>query len=155
MTYYVLVDGENGQPKALESFYPSEVQLLVFAGPNQKLSPHVQELIGKLGDQARVIRSPRSGHNALDLVIAYYIGEISARDPNAEFAIISNDADFDPLIDHLRQENRTISRWIHALVPRKNKPEMLDSYIQRLIPERSPDEDIRKWWNNKTPRTLE
>jgi hypothetical protein len=45
-----------------------------------------------------------SGHgsNALDFHIAYYIGNLAAKDPTAYFHIISKDAGFDPLIQHLK-----------------------------------------------------
>jgi hypothetical protein len=51
-----------------------------------------------------------NGPNALDFHIAYYVGEISQKDPDAYFHIISKDTGFDPLIQHLRKRGIKIHR---------------------------------------------
>jgi hypothetical protein len=44
-----------------------------------------------------------NGSNALDFHIAFYIGRLAERDPNAYFHIVSKDSGFDPLIKHLKE----------------------------------------------------
>ncbi|EAR21362.1 hypothetical protein NB231_13246 [Nitrococcus mobilis Nb-231] len=57
-----------------------------------------------LGDAAQYIKISGSGKNSLDFHIAYYIGELAAKEPNAYFHIISHDSGFDPLIKHLKSK---------------------------------------------------
>ena len=51
-----------------------------------------------------------NGPNALDFHIAYYVGELAAKDPNGYFHIISKDTGFDPLIKHLKLKKIKILR---------------------------------------------
>ena len=55
-----------------------------------------------MGSKAEYIKISGNGPNALDFHIAFYIGELSAKDPTANFQIISKDSGFDPLIEHLK-----------------------------------------------------
>ena len=43
-----------------------------------------------------------TGPNALDFHIAFYIGQFAEKDPGANFYIVSQDAGFDPLLNHLK-----------------------------------------------------
>lgn len=52
----------------------------------------------QLGADAQYIKIGGSGKNALDFHLAFYIGELSARDPEAYFNIVSKDTGFDPLV---------------------------------------------------------
>lgn len=45
-----------------------------------------------------------------DFHIAFYLGVLAVRDPGAHFYIISKDAGYDPLIQHLRAKNITAHR---------------------------------------------
>ena len=51
-----------------------------------------------LGADAEYVRIEGNGPNALDFHIAFYIGNIAAKDPDCYFHIISKDTGFDPLI---------------------------------------------------------
>jgi hypothetical protein len=51
-----------------------------------------------------------SGQNALDFHIAYYLGQLSSQDPEANFYIISKDTGFDPLIKHLMAKKIQVQR---------------------------------------------
>jgi hypothetical protein len=57
----------------------------------------------ELGKNAEYVKIVGNGPNALDFHIAFYIGQLSARDPDAYFHIISKDTGFDPLIRHLKE----------------------------------------------------
>ncbi len=52
----------------------------------------------------------RSGKNALDLVLAHYLGEARKADPQGYFHIVSKDKDFDALIGHLRVQGALAAR---------------------------------------------
>ena len=101
---YVLVDFENVQVlDSLEQLDHDHFKLLVFVGASQgKVPIDVAASLQPLGDRMEYIKISGNGMNALDFHIAYYIGRLAAADPTAYFHIISKDAGFDPLIQHLR-----------------------------------------------------
>lgn len=104
---YVLVDFENVQPKNLELLKEHPFRVLVFIGSNQaKLPRHVVVPMQALGEKAKYVEIAGSGPNALDFHIAYYIGELATREPDAHFHIVSRDKGFDPLILYLRNRKK-------------------------------------------------
>ena len=108
---YVLVDFENVQPKNLEILKEHPFRVLVFIGANQTKFPrHFVVAMQALGEQADYVEIAGSGPNALDFHIAYYIGELAAKEPEAQFHVISKDRGFDPLIRHLRGRNVRVRR---------------------------------------------
>ncbi len=56
----------------------------------------------KLAGKFELFKVMRSGKNALDMHIAYYIGRLIEKEPGATIHIISGDTDFDPLAEYLR-----------------------------------------------------
>jgi diadenosine tetraphosphate (Ap4A) HIT family hydrolase len=110
-TKYVLVDFENVQPRNLELLKEHPFRVLVFIGANQTKFPrHFVVAMQALGEQADYIEIAGSGPNALDFHIAYYIGELASKDPDAHFHIISKDRGFDPLIRHLKAKKIRVRR---------------------------------------------
>lgn len=100
---YVLIDYENVQPEVIEALDKEHFHVLVFVGANQtKVSFEIASLIQKLGERARYVKISSNGSNALDFHIAFYIGELASKEPDAFFHIISKDTGFDPLITHLK-----------------------------------------------------
>ena len=55
-----------------------------------------------LGGNVEPIKVMRSGSNAVDMHIAYYVGRLVEKEPAAEIHIISGDTDFDPLVEYLK-----------------------------------------------------
>lgn len=110
-TNYVLVDFENVQPKNLELLTKHPFKVFVFVGANQtKVSFDLADSMLLLGGDARFIKIAGNGQNALDFHIAYYVGALAAKDPDALFHIISKDRGFDPLIQHLKSRKIQIQR---------------------------------------------
>jgi diadenosine tetraphosphate (Ap4A) HIT family hydrolase len=108
---YVLVDFENVQPKNLELLKEHPFRVLVFIGANQTKFPrHFVVAMQALGEQADYVEIAGSGPNALDFHIAYYIGELAGKEPDAHFHIISRDRGFDPLIQHLKSKRIRVRR---------------------------------------------
>jgi len=102
-TTYVLIDYENVQPKSIPALDNENFRVIVFVGVNQaKVTFTVASVLQRMGSRAEYIQISGSGSNALDFHIAFYIGRLSAKDPDACFAIISKDTGFDPLIAHLK-----------------------------------------------------
>ena len=108
---YILIDYENVQPKSLSILNGHEFKVLVLVGANQTKIPfELASTLQTLGSNAQYIKIGGSGSNALDFHIAFYVGQISERDPNAYFHIISKDTGFDPLIKHLKDRNILVMR---------------------------------------------
>ena len=102
-TNYVLVDFENVQPQDIGLLKSGPFKVKVFLGPNQvKIPVSLAVALQSLGDNVEYISLETAGNNALDFLIAYYIGVLSAADPTAFFHIISKDTGFDPLLRYLK-----------------------------------------------------
>lgn len=108
---YVLIDFENVQPKNLELLAEHPLKVYVFVGENQAKIPFdLADSMQLLGKDARYIKIAGTGQNALDFHIAYYVGLLAAKEPDASFYIISKDKGFDPLIRHLNTKKIHIQR---------------------------------------------
>lgn len=110
-TNYVLIDFENVHPKNLGILKGHDFKVIVFIGAKQnKVSLELATAMQSLGDNAKYIQIEGNGPNALDFHISFYIGEISAKDNNCYFHIISKDTGFDPLIKHLKNKKIYVQR---------------------------------------------
>ena len=108
---YILIDFENVHPKNLGILKGHDFKVILFLGANQnKITLELATAMQSLGDNAKYIQIEGNGPNALDFHIAFYIGEISAKDNNCYFHIISKDTGFDPLIRHLKTKKIYVQR---------------------------------------------
>lgn len=108
---YVLIDFENVQPKNLELLAEHPLKVYVFVGETQAKIPFdLADSMQLLGNNARYVKITGTGQNALDFHIAYYIGLLAAKEPDASFSIISKDKGFDPLVRHLTGKKVHIQR---------------------------------------------
>jgi len=106
---YVLIDYENVQPETLARLDPRIHAIMILAGANQsKIATSLVAAMQRFDH--RIIQAAGSGHNALDLHIAYYLGRIAAAEPGASFHVVSKDAGFDPLMRHLESEGIVAER---------------------------------------------
>lgn len=102
-TNFVLVDFENVQPKDIGLLKDGPFKVKVFIGPNQSKVPVLlAAALQSLGDNAEYVILETAGNNALDFLITYYIGLLSAAEPTAFFHVISKDSGFDPLLKYLK-----------------------------------------------------
>ena len=112
-TNYVLVDFENVQPESLDGLSSGAFRVKVFVGAHQakgRVSFEFSESMQKLGSHAEYVRIARSGPNAVDMHIAYYIGRLLEKEPHAAVYIISRDTDFDPLTEYLQARGHACRR---------------------------------------------
>jgi hypothetical protein len=108
---YVLIDYENVQPAAIEALEHENFHVIVFVGASQsKVTYEVASVLQRMGDRASYIKISGSGSNALDFHIAYYIGRLAAKEPEAYFHIVSKDTGFDPLLHHLKSKKISAGR---------------------------------------------
>jgi hypothetical protein len=102
-TNYVLIDYESVQPASIAVLEQECFKVMIFVGEKQaKVGFEVAASLQRLGSKATYVKMAGSGPNALDFHIAFYIGQLSAAEPDAYFHIISKDTGFDPLIAHLK-----------------------------------------------------
>lgn len=154
-TNYVLIDYENVQTKNLSLLDRDEFKIKVFVGAAQK-SVHRELAIAlqRFGpEKAEYIEISGSGKNALDFHIAFYIGLISAGEPDAFFHIISRDTGFDPLITHLKARKVFCQRSaaiedipILRTLTAASTPDQADAVIANLL--------SRGASRPRTPKTL-
>ena len=101
----MLVDFENIQPKNISLLSGRPFKIKVFVGTNQaKIPVEMARALQMFGPNAEYIQIEGSGRNALDFHIAYYIGRMSAENPDAHFHVISKDKGFDPLIKYVKKQ---------------------------------------------------
>ena len=112
-TNYVLVDFENVQPDSLAALATGQFRVKVFVGAAQakgRISFELSHSMQMLGANAEYVKIARTGKNAVDMHIAYYVGRLLEKEPGAVIHIISKDSDFDPLIEYLRAKGSTCKR---------------------------------------------
>jgi PIN domain len=56
------------------------------------------------------VKIARTGKNAVDMHIAYYVGRLLEKEPGAIIYIVSKDTDFDPLIEYLHAKGSACKR---------------------------------------------
>jgi hypothetical protein len=98
---HVLVDYENVQPslEALAKLAPGFTDVWLFHGPHQ-----AKQAQAFAASHERVTLVPRSGQgpNALDFHVAFYLGYVAAKHPDAELVVVANDRGYDPMLAHAR-----------------------------------------------------
>ncbi len=102
-TNYVLIDYESVQPEDVAALKHDHFRVIVFVGARQTKIPfETAAALQQLGSKAEYVKISGTGPNALDFHIAFYIGQLAEKNHEAHFYIVSKDAGFDPLLDHLK-----------------------------------------------------
>jgi len=111
MQHFIFVDFENvpSVDLALVEDKPVHVTLL-FGSKQTKLSTELSVQLNKYATQVAPVQVEASGRNALDMILAGYLGQAVERHPGAQFHIVSRDKDFEPLIAHLQAQGTKVSR---------------------------------------------
>lgn len=99
---YIFVDFENVQETDWERIAGKPVKVVLVLGEQQNKLPvvFVKKLL-RCASQVQLVETGRAGKNALDMVLAHYVGAIRVNDPTGYFHIISRDKGFDALVGHL------------------------------------------------------
>ena len=103
---HLLIDFENIQPQNLDKLPVDDTHVWLFIGIMHKMLPVslVKSLL-RFGERAHLVHLQKTGKNALDFYLSYYLGQITATDPNAQIGILSRDGGYDILVEHIL-ENR-------------------------------------------------
>jgi hypothetical protein len=114
---HLLLDFENVEPPAeeIERVRGPDLRLWVLHGPHQKkFTADRVKAWQPLGEQVQFIQSLKAGKNALDLHVAYCLGEVrqqeKTRERQAVFVVVSKDKDFDPLVEYVGSLGTPVAR---------------------------------------------
>ena len=108
---HVLVDFENVLEIDLSIIGMKSVSFTLLLGAQQKrLNAELVETLMEHATSVQLVRLTSSGPNALDFALAYYLGRAATSDPTGYFHVVSKDAGFDPLIDHLKTRRLRVRR---------------------------------------------
>jgi hypothetical protein len=148
---HILVDFENVQPTAADIglVRGDGLRLAIFRGPGQKkYSADVAEAWQPLGGNVTFVHCSKVGRNAVDMHIAFHLGELVAASRGegrrARFVIVSKDTDFDPLLIYIRAQGfeasrvATIKAALHGGAADKAEPRAAKSRSRRGKAEAAP-----------------
>jgi len=99
---HLLIDFENVQPQNLDNLPTDGIHIWLFLGAVHKSLPVslVKSLL-RFGERAHLVQLQKTGKNALDFYLSYYLGQITATDPEAQIGILSRDGGYDVLVEHI------------------------------------------------------
>ena len=99
---HVLVDWENVQPDEADcrALVPDATDVWLFHGPNQK---NIGRGYETFGERVTPVRIARTGKNALDFHLAFYMGYIAAKHPGSRLVVLSNDKGYGPMLEHAKE----------------------------------------------------
>lgn len=149
---HILVDFENVQPTAADIglVRGDGLRLAIFRGPGQKkYSADVAEAWQPLGGNVTFVHCAKVGRNAVDMHIAFHLGELVAASRGgaggrARFVIVSKDTDFDPLLLYIRAQGfeasrvATIKAALHGGAADKAEPRAAKARSRRGKAEAAP-----------------
>ena len=132
---HLLIDWENVQPRGehLKALAPCGTDVWLFHAPQQRIDETWHADYGKY---VTAVPIARPGKNALDFHLSYYMGYISARQPDATFIVISNDKGYDPMLEHARDlgfltTRREFCKTAAVVTPRSAK-KIVDQMLQDM-----------------------
>ncbi|MCS4533212.1 PIN domain-containing protein [Neisseria montereyensis] len=106
---HILIDFENIQPSPdqLSALSHEDCHIWLFLGKLQQktISLELCEALCQFGKNIHFIRVARTGKNALDFYLSYYLGKITEQDKDALICIFSKDGGFEVLVEHLEQNH--------------------------------------------------
>ena len=99
---HLLIDFENVQPQNLDNLPTDGIHIWLFIGVQHKMLPVslVKSLL-RFGERAHLVQLQKTGKNALDFYLSYYLGQITATDSEAQIGILSRDGGYDVLVEHI------------------------------------------------------
>lgn len=114
---HLLLDLENVQPSAaeIERVRGAHFRLCILHGPHQNhFAADQVKALQPLGPQVRYVQSTKNGRNALDLHVAFTLGEACEQDRrngiDSRYVIVSADKDFDALFGYLKEQGIKVGR---------------------------------------------
>jgi hypothetical protein len=112
---YVLIDDENVPNLDLSSIEGKTAHVILLLGRKRTKLP-VEQMLAMMqhAASAQLIRLEQQGKNALDFVLAFYLGRAVQMHPGAYFHLVSKDTGYDSLIEHLESQHIRIHKHADA-----------------------------------------
>jgi hypothetical protein len=138
-SHFIFVDLENVPDVDLSPLAEHSVHVTLLVGKKQSVLPdRLVRQITRLPFEVRLIKVGVSRKNALDMALAFHLGETAARHSSACFHVVSGDKrDFDPLMVHLEAHQIRGERAgaIETLSFLNASPRVATSPPEQLVPE--------------------
>lgn len=143
---HILIDFENVQPEAAQlNGLDESCHIWLFLGKLQQktLSVELCEALCRFGKNVHFVRVAKTGKNALDFYLAYYLGKITEQDKEALICILSRDGGFDVLVEHLEDVGhcKGIVRLAMLEDAGKNEAELLEADLAAERPSEKVEEE--------------
>jgi len=112
---HVLLDYENVQPTEAElrALVPDASQVWVFHGPHQR---QVEARFASFGADVTAVPISRTGKNALDFHLSFYMGYIASRNQASAMVVVANDKGYEPMLEHARSMGFAVRQVGHGQV---------------------------------------
>jgi NTP pyrophosphatase (non-canonical NTP hydrolase) len=112
---HVLLDYENVQPSEadLRHMVPDASQVWVFHGPQQR---KIEERFVSFGTGVTAVPISKSGKNALDFHLSFYMGYIASKNPASAMVVVANDKGYEPMLEHAKAMGFVVRRQSHGQV---------------------------------------
>jgi len=110
---HVLLDYENVQPTEgdLRAMVPDASQVWVFHGPHQR---QVEQRFASFGADVTAVPISKTGKNALDFHLSFYMGYIASRNQASAIVVVANDKGYEPMIEHAKAMGFTVRQQGHG-----------------------------------------
>lgn len=157
-THFIFVDFENVPKADLAPVVGKPVHVTLLIGKKQtKLDLFLVQQMRRVSDQVDLVEVGASGHNALDLTLAFYLGQAAQRTPAAQFTIISKDKDFEAMLSHLSGKAINVVRRDTFAAAFQPTPKKAALGAKAASQAKAPPEDrleklITRLKNNLAPR---
>jgi hypothetical protein len=112
---HVLLEHEDVQPSdaELRALVPDVDQVWVFHGPHQR---EVEKRFASFGTGATAVPISKTGKNALDFHLSFYMGYIASRNPDSKMVVVANDKGYEPMLEHAKAMGFVVRRQPHGEV---------------------------------------
>lgn len=130
---HVLLDYENVQPtnEEVRALVPDARQVWVFHGPHQR---DVEQRFASFGSDVTAVPISKTGKNALDFHLSFYMGYIASKNPGSVMVVIANDKGYEPMLEHARAMGFAVRRLAHGKVKSAAKKTPLKKVAAKAAP---------------------
>ncbi len=130
---HVLLDYENTQPSdaQLRALVPDVSDVWVFHGPHQR---EVEKRFISFGGSATAVPISRTGKNALDFHLSFYMGYIASRNPDSKMVVVANDKGYEPMLEHAKAMGFMVRRQPHGELEAPARKTAAKKVVAKKVP---------------------
>lgn len=134
---HILLDYENVQPSdaELRVLFPDAGQVWVFHGPHQR---EIEKRFASFGTGATAVPITKTGKNALDFHLSFYMGYIASRNPDSKMVVVANDKGYEPILEHAKAMGFMVRQQPHGEV----KPPAKKVAAQKVAAKKAPAKNV-------------